>query len=204
MRGAFSWRPMAPARCVIADSPLERILLFYREGAIVPYGREMNHVGEVPQVLEVVDVYPSPAVPERTYSLYVDDGETANYMSGAFGFVDIAYRLTGAEEPGAGYPVEAAAGRGSVANITVDARDEHYPCALPLGVVRVWGCETRPLEVLAGGKVLPEAANASDVLGGQRGYFMDAKMHQLYVGVHGPAKDVRLTVVWPTAPQAEA
>ena len=191
-------------RYVIADAPLERIPLFYREGAIVPYGRAMNFVGEVPQVLEIVDVYPSPAVPERTFELYMDDGETTNYMSGAFGFVDIAYRLTGAERPGASCPGEAAAGPGSVVNITVDARDERYPCALPLGVVRVWGCDTRPLEVLAGGKALPEAANASDVLGGQRGYFMDAEKRHLYVGVHGPAKDVQLTVVWSTVLQARA
>ncbi len=200
-------------RCVVADSPLERIPVFYREGAIVPYGREMRFVGEVPRALEMVDVYPSPAVPVRKFELYVDDGATTDYESGAFGFVDIAYELThaaGSAGSGGAGEAEAAAGEGqvpageaqaadeaAVLNVTVRVRDEGYPCALPLGVVRVWGWRARPVKVLVDGEALPEAESASAVLEGRRAYFMDTRKHHLYVGAHGTPKGVQLSVVQP-------
>ncbi|MGE5587697.1 MAG: glycoside hydrolase family 31 protein [Clostridia bacterium] len=190
-------------RCVIADAPLERIPLFYREGAIVPYGREMNFVGEVPQALELVDVYPSVRVPERAFEMYVDDGETTDYMSGAFGFVEIRYELTMAEEGLPGRPGGAGRGSGRVLRVAVNACDERYPCTLPLGVIRLWGCDTPPSHVILDAEALPEARNMSEVLGGKRGYFTDAARHHLYVGVHGIADDMQLKAVWPEVLRGE-
>lgn len=218
-------------RCVLADAPLERIPVFYREGAIVPYGRAMNFVGEIPQALEVVDIYPSAAVPERRFELYVDDGETTDHAAGAYGFVDIAYTLTQADGEGQRPAINEAATATATATatagatgtatlsaaaaaaptrprtvlqVTMNARDERYPCALPVGVVRVWGCQARPAEVLVDRAPVPGAADSAAVVGGQRACFFDAEKHHLYVGVHGTTRDVRVTVVWPTTVPRQA
>lgn len=167
-------------RDVLAEAPLGRIPLFYRGGAIVPYGREMGFVGERPQALELIDVCPCADAPAGAFELYVDDGETREYESGGFGHVNISYEAPGPAE----FRLHVAAGE----------RGGQY--ALPLGVVRVWGCRRIPAAVLVDGEALPRTASARDVLNGARAHYLDTEKHQLYVGVHGTTAGANLRILW--------
>ncbi|MFZ5925474.1 MAG: glycoside hydrolase family 31 protein [Bacillota bacterium] len=177
----YTGETLGGGRNVLADAPLERIPLFYRRGAIVPYGREMSFVGEIPQALDLVDVCPSEGSPARAFELYLDDGETTGYRSGKFGFVDISYEM---QHP-------------ATLDLAVDTRDQGYACVLPLGTLRIWSCQERPTEVLVGSEPLRPAQDAREVLGGLRAYFLDLEKHHLYVGVHSTTKNVKVRVAWP-------
>ncbi len=55
--------------------------LFIRAGAIIPYQKPMQYIGERPADTLIVKVYPEN---ESTYSLYEDDGLSYDYEKGAF------------------------------------------------------------------------------------------------------------------------
>jgi len=74
-------------RYILTEAPLDRIPVFLREGAIIPLGREMNFVGEVPQGLRIIDICPSRNARSGKFSLYVDDGETEQYRLGHFALI---------------------------------------------------------------------------------------------------------------------
>jgi len=62
-------------------SPIDKIPLFVKAGAIIPMQPDMNYVGEKPVDPLTLDIYPSGT---SSFTLYEDDGETENYKKGAF------------------------------------------------------------------------------------------------------------------------
>lgn len=55
-------------------------LLFVREGAIIPFQKEMQYIGQKPLDTLIVKVFPKEAT--TSYTMYEDDGETYAYENG--------------------------------------------------------------------------------------------------------------------------
>ncbi len=67
-------------------------LLFVKAGAIIPMGQVKNYVGEKPDEVVVLDIYPHKT---SSYQLYEDDGTTYGYEKGAYAITYIKSKKTG-------------------------------------------------------------------------------------------------------------
>jgi len=76
-------------RVVEAEAPLDRTPLFVPEGGIVPMGRAMRHVGEQPDDLRQVFIFPGLRGGRATFELVEDDGISFGYRRGAYTTVKI-------------------------------------------------------------------------------------------------------------------
>ncbi|MGE0821851.1 MAG: TIM-barrel domain-containing protein [Candidatus Binatia bacterium] len=65
-------------------APLDMLPLFIRQGAILPLGPEMQHVGERPLDPLTLEIYRSAEQSDSLFILYEDDGETTRYRTGAW------------------------------------------------------------------------------------------------------------------------
>ena len=75
-------------RKLIVDAPYERIPVFVREGAIIPFGPEMEWSDEKPAEQITLYVY---AGSNGTFQLYEDEGTNYNYEQGKYATIDISY-----------------------------------------------------------------------------------------------------------------
>ncbi len=75
-------------RKLIVDAPYEQIPVFVREGAIIPFGPEMEWSDEKPAELINLYVY---AGQNGEFQLYEDEGTNYNYEKGKYATIDIAY-----------------------------------------------------------------------------------------------------------------
>ena len=73
---------------LIVDAPYERIPVFVREGAIIPFGPQMEWSDEKPAELINLYVY---AGQDGTFQLYEDEGTNYNYEKGKYATIDIRY-----------------------------------------------------------------------------------------------------------------
>jgi alpha-glucosidase len=76
-------------RYINAVTPLERMPVFARAGAIIPMQPEMNYEGEKPVSPLTLDIYPSAG---SAFELYEDDGLTLDYLNGKYAITRIEYR----------------------------------------------------------------------------------------------------------------
>ena len=76
-------------RVVEAEAPLDRTPLFVPEGGIVPMGRAMRHVGEQPDDLRQVFIFPGLRGGRATFELVEDDGISFGYRRGEYTTVKI-------------------------------------------------------------------------------------------------------------------
>jgi len=72
----------------VVDAPYERIPVFVREGAIIPFGPAMEWSDEKPAELINLYVY---AGQNGTFQLYEDEGTNYNYEKGKWATIDISY-----------------------------------------------------------------------------------------------------------------
>jgi len=176
-------------RYILAESPLDRIPVFLKEGAVIPMGREMSFVGELQQVLKTIDICPSRNARSGRFSLYVDDGETEQYRAGYFGFVNVSYDIK-------------QDGRFSKLRISVDTEthSKDYSASLPVENIRIWDFTQPPVKVSVNGIGLrPAEGTADNAIGElrtQQGYYLDKRTNQLYVGVHKDSDNIKIEVVW--------
>ena len=75
-------------RKLIVDAPYEQIPVFVREGAIIPFGPEMEWSDEKPAELINLYVY---AGQNGSFQLYEDEGTNYNYEKGKYATIDITY-----------------------------------------------------------------------------------------------------------------
>jgi len=75
-------------RRLVVDAPYERIPVFVREGAIIPYGPQMEWSDEKPADQITLYVY---AGQNGTFQLYEDEGTNYNYEQGKYSTIDIRY-----------------------------------------------------------------------------------------------------------------
>jgi alpha-glucosidase (family GH31 glycosyl hydrolase) len=69
---------------VTVSAPLDTLPLFVRQGAMLPLGPEMQHVGERPVDPLTLEIYRGPEQLDCRLTLYEDDGETTQYRTGAY------------------------------------------------------------------------------------------------------------------------
>jgi alpha-D-xyloside xylohydrolase len=75
-------------RRLVVDAPYEQIPVFVREGAIIPFGPEMQWSDEKPAELINLYVY---AGQNGEFQLYEDEGTNYNYEKGKYATIDITY-----------------------------------------------------------------------------------------------------------------
>ena len=73
---------------LVVDAPYEQIPVYVREGAIIPFGPEMEWSDEKPAELINLYVY---AGQNGQFQLYEDEGTNYNYEKGKYATIDIAY-----------------------------------------------------------------------------------------------------------------
>ncbi len=73
---------------LIVDAPYEQIPVFVREGAIIPFGPEMEWSDEKPAELINLYIY---AGQNGSFQLYEDEGTNYNYEKGKYATIDITY-----------------------------------------------------------------------------------------------------------------
>ena len=73
---------------LVVDAPYEQIPVFVREGAIIPFGPEMEWSDEKPAELINLYIY---AGQNGTFQLYEDEGINYNYEKGKYATIDITY-----------------------------------------------------------------------------------------------------------------
>ena len=73
---------------LVVDAPYECIPVFVREGAIIPFGPEMEWSDEKPAELINLYVY---AGQNGCFQLYEDEGTNYNYEKGKYATIDITY-----------------------------------------------------------------------------------------------------------------
>ena len=72
----------------MVDAPFEKIPVFVREGAIIPFGPEMQWSDEKPAELINLYIY---AGANGKFELYEDEGTNYNYEKGKWATIDITY-----------------------------------------------------------------------------------------------------------------
>ena len=72
----------------VVEAPYEQIPVFVREGAIIPFGPEMQWSDEKPAELINLYVY---AGQDGEFQLYEDEGTNYNYEKGKYATIDIRY-----------------------------------------------------------------------------------------------------------------
>ena len=73
---------------LVVNAPYEQIPVFVREGAIIPFGPEMEWSDEKPAELINLYVY---AGQDGSFQLYEDEGTNYNYEKGKYATIDITY-----------------------------------------------------------------------------------------------------------------
>ncbi len=71
-----------------ADAPYERIPLFAREGAIIPFGPDIQYTSEKPASEITLYVYGGH---DGRFTLYEDEGDNYNYEKGAYATIPFTY-----------------------------------------------------------------------------------------------------------------
>ena len=79
---------IAGGQMQVVDAPYEQIPVFVREGAIIPFGPEMQWSDEKPAELINLYVY---AGQDGQFQLYEDEGTNYNYEKGKYATIDITY-----------------------------------------------------------------------------------------------------------------
>ena len=79
---------MAGGQRLVVDAPYERIPVFVREGAIIPFGPRMEWSDE--KIAELINLYVY-AGQNGTFQLYEDEGTNYNYERGKYATIDISY-----------------------------------------------------------------------------------------------------------------
>jgi len=80
--------PVAGGQSSVEQTPLDKVPVFIRAGAIIPMRELEQFVGEKPKAPLTFDVYPGP---DSTYQLYQDDGTSTDFETKS------AFRLTKVE-----------------------------------------------------------------------------------------------------------
>jgi alpha-D-xyloside xylohydrolase len=75
-------------RRLVVDAPYEQIPVFVREGAIIPFGPEMQWSDE--KAAELINLYVY-AGQDGEFQLYEDEGTNYNYEKGKYATIDITY-----------------------------------------------------------------------------------------------------------------
>jgi alpha-glucosidase (family GH31 glycosyl hydrolase) len=71
---------------IITKTPLEKLPIYLKAGAIIPMQPDMQYYGEKPNDQVILDIYP---YQNSTASLFEDDGKSLDYQQGVFALTEI-------------------------------------------------------------------------------------------------------------------
>ena len=126
------------------DAPYERIPLYVREGAIIPFGPDMQYSDEKPA--EVINLYVYTGQ-DGTFTLYEDEGTNYNYEKGQYAMIPFTYN----EAEG---------------TLTIGDREGEFPGMLKertFNVVKVGKDKAQPFNLNAKGQVVKYDGKAQTV-----------------------------------------
>lgn len=84
----YTGRHISGGQSMMVDAPYDRIPVFVREGAIIPFGPEMEWTDEKPAELINLYIY---AGKDGDFQLYEDEGVNYNYEKGKYATIDIHF-----------------------------------------------------------------------------------------------------------------
>lgn len=84
----YSGKYVAGGQTLTVDAPYEQMPLFVREGAIIPYGPEMQYSHEKPASEITLYVYTGQ---DGAFTLYEDEGVNYNYEKGHYATIPFSY-----------------------------------------------------------------------------------------------------------------
>ena len=122
------------------DAPYERIPLYVREGAIIPFGPDMQYSDE--KQAEVINLYVYTGQ-DGTFTLYEDEGTNYNYEKGQYAMIPFTYN----EAEG---------------TLTIGDREGEFPGMLKertFNVVKVGKDKSQPFNLDAKGQVVKYDGN---------------------------------------------
>lgn len=76
---------------ITVPAPLDQIPLFVAAGSVIPQGKQMRHVDQLPDDLRVLHLFPHQNTGERVSRLIEDDGISLAYQQGAY--TELLFRL---------------------------------------------------------------------------------------------------------------
>ncbi len=79
---------------VTVDAPLERAPLFVRAGGMIPMGKVMRFVGELPDDYRQIFAFPHPGGGDSVFALIEDDGVSLDYRNGGYTSLRLEMRAT--------------------------------------------------------------------------------------------------------------
>lgn len=121
---------------ITVDAPYERMPVFVREGAIIPFGPALQYTSEKPADTIALYVYTGK---DGVFNLYEDEGTNYNYEKGAFSTIPISYKE-------------------QTKTLTIGNRNGSFPGMLERRIFRVvWLSPTKP-------KPLDDAAVDKEVI----------------------------------------
>lgn len=77
---------------IIEDSPLEKMPLYIRGGAIILLTEAMNYIGEKEVDTGQIVIFLDDEIEENSYQIYEDDGISFSYKKGDYNLTEISYR----------------------------------------------------------------------------------------------------------------
>jgi len=84
----YSGKWFAGGQKIVADAPYERMPVFVKAGAIIPFGPELQYTSEKPADTITLNVY---AGADASFDLYEDEGTNYNYEKGVYSIIPIKY-----------------------------------------------------------------------------------------------------------------
>jgi alpha-glucosidase (family GH31 glycosyl hydrolase) len=154
-------------------TPLNRIPIFVKAGAIVPMQQVMQYSDEKPLDTLILACYPEPGY-DGAYSLYEDDGSTLRYQHGAYARTEFAQHMeiipTGsAVSMELRFTISASRGAYEGKPVARTYRNEIHRIAHP------------PLEVSANGMTVPIRPSLAHFGDGDPGWYFDSTRHILHI-----------------------
>lgn len=115
---------------VTVPAPLDQIPLFVAAGSVIPQGKVMRHVDQLPDDLRVLHLFPHQNTGERVSRLIEDDGISLAYQQGAY--TELLFRL-----------------RSTPKELHLDIAFEHFGYELPYKELSILlpKDELRPLQI---------------------------------------------------------
>jgi alpha-glucosidase len=144
------------------ETPLEKLPVFVKAGAIVPMYPEMLYDGEKPKDPVTFDIYP---FGKSSFVLYEDDGNTQEYRGGAFAKTTVEVESPKSfDTPGSGVTVKVNPAKGTFKEMPAArayAVDLHLPA--------------KPASVQLNGKALPSFEKKEEFAAAAEGWIFDAR-----------------------------
>ncbi|MBN2361147.1 MAG: glycoside hydrolase family 31 protein [Deltaproteobacteria bacterium] len=168
----------------VAPAPLERLPLFARGNAVIPMWPVQQHVGAVAPDRLYLDLFPAVGAPPQRFGVYLDDGTSFAFESGASHLVDLELTATA-----------------TGAAIAIGAERGTFEPAHQALRLRWHGVAVTPTAVQRDGQPLAQAALFSDLDRGD-GWFHDPVAQILHTRIARPTAGATVVAHYDVAARA--